>query len=97
MKGIIFKSDKNLTNEKFIEFYDGDNIQKLDNNIYIAYSNNDRFHQELAKKYADDYYESFVFSIDGQGKINKNTRDLRKYSSYAPKLNILADRYFRYE
>lgn len=97
LKGIIFKSDKNLTNEKFIEFYDGDNIQKLDNNIYIAYSNNDRFHQELAKKYADDYYESFVFSIDGQGKINKNTRDLRKYSSYAPKLNILADRYFRYE
>lgn len=69
IKGIIFKSNKPLTNKKFIGFMEMDKGQyqlvKMIDNIYMAYiiDNGEHYHQDIINKFNIDTDEMDMYGI----------------------------------
>ena len=93
-KGIIFRSDKNLVTSKFTDF-EGSDIAKLDDRIFIVWWHDETSHESVINKYQASEVEAFASSVVN-GKIDFYDIDrLTKYASYKPTLRIALTKYYR--
>lgn len=94
IKGIVFESKKNLTNERFRDLYDS-GIAKLDNNVYIKWWDNWQNHISVINSLGVDKY--MTFSAD---EVNGNVHvdfggDTSTFGRYMNEIRIKANKFFK--